>query len=63
MPRPRSNYPGIVEWLKRAAPKNPGMFDSAEVWPNINENEERALQQALESLVDRPQDEVIQSGR
>lgn len=54
-----ANYPGIVEWLKRAAPKNPGMFDSAEVWPNINESEERALQQALESLVDRPQDEVI----
>ena len=35
------------------------MFDSAEVWPNINESEERKLQQALESLVDRPQDEVI----
>jgi hypothetical protein len=54
-----ANYAGIVEWLKRAAPKNPGMFDSAEVWPNINESEERALQRALESLVDRPQDEVI----
>ena len=35
------------------------MFDTAEVWPNINESEERKLQQALESLVDRPQDEVI----
>lgn len=55
-----ANYPGIAEWLRRAAPKNPGMFDSAEVWPNINESEERALQQALELLVDRPQDEVIQ---
>lgn len=54
-----ANYPGIVEWLKRATPQNPGMFDSAEVWPNINENEERLLQQALDSLVDRPQDEVI----
>ena len=54
-----ANYPGIVEWLKRAAPKNSSMFDSAEVWPNINESEERKLQQALESLVDRPQDEVI----
>ena len=53
------NYAGIVEWLKRAAPKDQGMFDSAEVWPNINESEERALQRALESLVDRPQDEVI----
>lgn len=54
-----ANYPGIVEWLKRAAPKDPTMFDSAEVWPDINSGEERRLQQALESLVDRPQDEVI----
>ena len=55
-----ANYPGIVEWLKRAAPKNPGMFDSAETWPSINEREEQALKQALEVLGDRPQDEVIQ---
>jgi hypothetical protein len=54
-----ANYPGIVEWLKRAAPKIPTMFDSAEVWPNINEREERELQHALESLVDRPPGEVI----
>jgi hypothetical protein len=54
-----ANYPGIVEWLRRATPKDSTMFDSAEVWPNLNEGEERKLQQALESLVDRPQDEVI----
>ncbi len=54
-----ANYPGVAEWLKRASPKNPGLFDTAEVWPNLNENEERTLQQALASLVDRPQDEVI----
>jgi hypothetical protein len=54
-----ANYPGIVEWLKRAAPQNPGMFDSAEVWPSINESEERQLQQALELINDRPQDEAI----
>ena len=53
------NYPGIVEWLKRAAPKEETMFDTAEVWPNLNESEERKLQKGLESLVDRPQDEVI----
>ena len=35
------------------------MFDSAEVWPNINESEERKLQRALEALADRPQDEAI----
>ncbi len=54
-----ANYRGVAEWLKRAAPKEPRMFVSAEVWPNINESEERKLQQVLESLVDRPQDEVI----
>ena len=54
-----ANYPGIVEWLKRAAPKSPGMFDSAETWPSINESEEQALKQALDTLADRPQDEVI----
>jgi hypothetical protein len=54
-----ANYTGIADWLKRAAPKVSTMFDSAEVWPNMNESEERKLQQALESLVDRPQDEVI----
>lgn len=54
-----ANYRGIVEWLKRAAPKNASMFDSAEVWPSMNESEEQKLQQALESLEDRPQDEVI----
>jgi hypothetical protein len=53
------NYPGVAEWLKRAAPKNPQIFDTAEVWPNINEIEEDRLLQALKALVDRPQDEVI----
>ena len=55
-----ANYPGIVEWLRRAAPPSPGMFDSAETWPSINEREEQALKQALEALADRPQDEVAQ---
>ena len=54
-----ANYAGIVEWLTRAQPKDPTMFDTAEVWPGINELEERKLQLALELLVDRPQDEVI----
>ena len=54
-----ANYRGIVEWLKRAAPQNPGMFDSAEVWPSINESAELQLQHALEALGDRPQDEAI----
>lgn len=54
-----ANYSGIVEWLKRAAPQNPSLFDSAEVWPGINESEERKLQQALHGLNDHPQDEAI----
>ncbi len=58
------NYLGIVEWLKRAAPKAESLFDStffdtAEVWPTINTAEEKELEQALEKLADRPQDEVI----
>ena len=53
-----ANYPGVVEWLKRAAPSSPRIFDSAEVWPSLNEAEERTLQRALESLADRQPDEV-----
>lgn len=53
-----ANYTGIVEWLKRAAPKDPQMFDTAEVWPDLNEREERVLQQALTKLVDLPQHEA-----
>ena len=53
-----ANYPGIVEWLKRAAPKNPTLHDSAEIWPHLNERDERQLQSALEALADRPPDEV-----
>ena len=53
------NYPGVVEWLRRAAPREPSMFDSAEVWPSVNEAKERELLQSLTSLADRPQGEVI----
>ncbi len=54
-----AHYPGVVEWLKRAAPKVATMFDTAEVWPNINERDEQELHEELKSLVDRPQDEAI----
>jgi len=54
------SYPGVVEWLKRAAPKQATMFDSAEVWPDMNQIEEAQLSKALAALVDRPQGEVIQ---
>ncbi len=53
------NYMGVVEWLKRAAPKDVTLFETDEVWPTINEAEERKLEHALEGLADRPQDEVI----
>jgi hypothetical protein len=53
-----ANYPGIVEWLKRAAPKSPTIFDSAEVWPHLNERDERQLQSAALALEDRPSAEV-----
>ena len=49
-----------MDWLKRASPKDPRlMFDTAEVWPNMNAREEQILGQALDLLVDRPQDEAI----
>src|SRR5471030_2170924 len=54
-----AKYPGILEWLNRAAPKKASLFDTAEVWPSINEIEERSLREGLESLADRPQDEAI----
>ena len=54
-----ANHPGVVDWLKRAAPKKTTMFDSAEVWPTLNEREEQELRQALEALKDRPQDEAV----
>lgn len=54
-----STYAGIVEWLKRAAPKTAGMFDSAETWPTINASEDQALKLALEAITDSPQDQAI----
>jgi len=54
-----ANYPGIPEWLDRAAPKSPSLSDTAEVWPHLNERDERQLQDALEKLADRPPDKVI----
>lgn len=55
-----ANYPGVVAWLRKAAPRDATMFDTAEVWPTINEDEEQRLLKSLGALVDRPQDEVIQ---
>jgi hypothetical protein len=54
------NYPGVVEWLRRATPKAPTFYDTAEIWPSLNEVAEKTLQTALEALVDRPRDEAIQ---
>lgn len=51
-------YPGIVDWLKRAAPKEPSVFDTPEVWPHLNERDERHLREALETLANRPPDEI-----
>lgn len=55
-----ANYPGVVEWLKKAAPRDPSVFDTAEAWPHLNERDERQLREALEALADRPQDVAIQ---
>jgi hypothetical protein len=47
-----TNYPGVVDWLNKAAPKQAGVFDSAETWPSVNDEEERDLHRALEALAD-----------
>ncbi|WP_353267986.1 BREX-1 system phosphatase PglZ type B [Gemmatimonas sp.] len=47
-----TNYPGVVDWLNKAAPKQAGVFDSAETWPSVNDAEERDLHRALESLAE-----------
>jgi hypothetical protein len=52
-------YPGILDWLNRAAPRSSSLFDTAEVWPSINESEEKSLREGLESLADLPQDQAI----
>jgi hypothetical protein len=51
-------YAGTVEWLRKAAPTQASMFDSAEVWPTMNEMEEASLANELASLVGRPQNDV-----
>lgn len=51
-----TNYRGVVEWLRRAGPKTSPMFDTGEVWPSINDEQERQLGTALAALKDQPQD-------
>lgn len=51
-----TNYRGVVEWLRRAGPKTSPMFDTGEVWPSINDEQERQLGIALAALKDQPQD-------
>jgi hypothetical protein len=50
------NYRGIVEWLRRAEPKTRSMYETSEVWPSINGEQERQLRSALAALKDQPQD-------
>lgn len=52
------NYPGVVEWLRRAVPKNPSMYDTAEVWPSINDQQEGEVATALTQVNTQPQNEV-----
>jgi hypothetical protein len=55
-----ANYAGVVEWLRKAAPKDMALFDTAEFWPNINEAEEQKLQQAFKDLAGQSPDKVMQ---
>lgn len=58
-----ANYRGVVEWLRRAAPDKPSMYDTAEVWPPINEQQEHELATALSALANQPQDIVARQVR
>lgn len=49
-------YRGAVDWLRRAAPKSRSMYDTGEVWPSINDEQERQLRIALAALKDQSQD-------
>ncbi len=51
-----TNYRGVVEWLRRAAPKSRSMYDTGETWPSINDEQERQLGTALAALKDQTQD-------
>jgi hypothetical protein len=53
------NYRGVVEWLRRAEPKTRSMYETSEVWPSINDEEERQLGRALTALKDQPQDRTV----
>ncbi len=50
-----ASHPGLPACLRRAAPAEATVFESAEIWPDVNEREEGNLLRALETLADRPQ--------
>jgi hypothetical protein len=53
-----AHYEGVVQWLRRAAPKSSNLFDTGEVWPSINDQQERELATALAALANKPLDEA-----
>lgn len=55
-----TNYRGVVEWLRRAGPKTRSMYDTGEVWPSINDQQERELATALAGAANLPQDKAAQ---
>lgn len=54
-----TNYRGVVEWLRRAGPKTRSMYDTGEVWPSINDQQERELATALTAVANLPQNKAI----
>jgi len=54
-----TSFPGVVEWLIKAAPKQPDIFDSAEVWPSVNVANEEQLAGALKKLANVAPHEAI----
>lgn len=55
-----AGFPGVVDWLRKAAPQQNTLFDTPEVWPHLNDNEEKSLATALSALGTKPQGEIAE---
>ena len=55
-----ASFPGVVEWLWKASPQQESLFDTPEVWPRLNDEEEKALAKALAALGSKSSGEIAE---
>ena len=55
-----ASYPGVVEWLWKASPQQKSLFDTPEVWPRLNEEEEKTLAGALAALATKSSADIVE---